>query len=171
MKASKFVVLLGGVLGVIAFFLPLIAVQKSGLTGKLSAYRIVAGVTKASQVVKEASAMSEGENKENLEEANKALADIKGVVIGMYVPVWLLLLIGGIGVARGKFQRLGGTFSLLIGLIGLGVASLLLSAAQSKDVTSATQESVAGVGMYVMFLAAAMGTIGGLITLVKPDRG
>lgn len=172
MKASKFVVLVGGVLGLIAFFLPLIAVQKSGVSGKLSAYRIVAGITAAQQVVDKASALPEAQpNKKDFKEANDTLGAIKGIVIGLFVPVWLLLLIGGIGAARKKFGRVAGSFSLLVGLIGLGVASLLLGAAQDKTVTSVTNESVAGVGMYVMFLAAALGAIGGIMTLIKPDKG
>lgn len=170
MKATKFVVLAAGILGIVSFFLPLIAVQKSGIEGKLSAFVIVKGIDKASEVVNGGAAAAA--SAADVSEANDALAKIKGIVLGIYAPAALLLLIGAIGVARKKFGRVAGTFSLLIGLIGLGIASLLLTAAKDPGVSQANDSGgVAGVGMYVMFLAALLGAVAGLVTLVKPDRG
>jgi hypothetical protein len=173
-KATKFVVLAGGVIGIISFFLPLIALKKSGIEGKLSAYRVVAGVTSADQVLdKQTAAMVGNELDKDLKESSKKdLEEVKPVILGMFVPVALIAVIGVIAVARRKFQRLGGTGALIFGLAGLAIAAALLAVAGDEQATAGTDsDSIAGIGMYTMFLAAAMGTVGGIMALIKPDRG
>lgn len=165
-KATKYIVLAAGLIGLVAFFMPLIAVQKSGVEGKLSAYRIVKGIDSAQDVVKEAGAgAGTVEDKQAVEEANKALGDVKGIVLAIFGPALLLALFGGIGAAKKRFGRGLAIPSFLIGLIGLGIWALLNSAASAGD-----GESVAGVGMHMLMLTGLGGTIGGLFAMIKPDR-
>ena len=166
MKGIKLMVLVAGLAGIAAFFLPLVAVQKSGVEGALSAYRIVVGIQEAQQVV--SGAAGQGVGAADIAEANKALGGIKGIVLGIFAPAVLLLVLGLTGVARKKFGRVAGVFSLLLGLLGLGIAAILLSAAKEAGGSSG---DVAGAGMYVMLAAAGLGALGGLMALVKPDRG
>ena len=44
MKASKFIVLVGGILGILSFFLPLVSVTRHGETVKVSAFQVVKGL-------------------------------------------------------------------------------------------------------------------------------
>jgi hypothetical protein len=163
-KASKFIVLVGGILGIIAFFLPLVSVERGGKSASVSAFQVVKGLdaadTALSQDEVRVKAASYGQTG-TLNEAKDGLAAAKGIVLGMFAPALLLAAIGGAGVARKKFGRVAATFTLLIGLIGLGIGALGKSAAEGD----------AGIGLTFMLLAGVAGVVGGLIALVKPDRG
>ncbi len=69
-------------------------------------------------------------------------------------------LIGGMGVARKKFGRVAGTFSLLLGFVGLGIAALLKSAAEGD----------AGIGLTMLIVTGLAGIVGGVLALAKPER-
>ena len=70
------------------------------------------------------------------------------------------VLIGGLGVMRKQFGRVAGTFSLLFGLIGLGIGALLKGAAEGDS----------GIGLTLLLVTGVAGVVGGLIALVKPER-
>ena len=61
---------------------------------------------------------------------------------------------------RKKFGRVAGTFSLLFGLIGLGIGALLKGAAEGDS----------GIGLTLLLVTGVAGVVGGLIALVKPER-
>lgn len=48
MKASKFLVLAGGILGILAFFLPMVTIHRADYTGSASAFQIIRGLSVAS---------------------------------------------------------------------------------------------------------------------------
>ncbi len=164
MKATKYIVLGAGLIGIIAFFLPLVSVQKSGIEGKLSAYQIVKGIDSAKDVVSDAPAGTV-DDRAAVADANDALGAIKGIVLAIFAPAGLLLLFGGIGAARKQFGRGLAIPSMLFGLIGLAIWALLNSAASSGG-----GDSAAGIGMHMLLLTGLLGTVGGLFATVKPDR-
>jgi hypothetical protein len=176
MKFTKFVVLAGGIIGLLAFFLPLVAVKDSGVTGALSAYRIVKGIDTAEQVVAAAdtAAVDAYGKSESFQaskaEANAALGEVKMVVLAVFAPALLLALIGGVAVMRKKFGRLGGVGALLFGGIGLGIWAILNSAANEVAASGNTGD-VKGMGMHLLMITGLCGLVAGIITLVKPDRG
>lgn len=137
MKASKFIVLAGGVVGILAFFLPMVSVQRADFTGTVSAFQIMKGLDAAAGV-----------------------DELKGITMAFFAPAILLAVIGGIGVARKKFGRVAGAFSLIFGLIGLGIGSLLTSAAEGDS----------GIGLTLLLVTGVMGAVGGIAALVKPER-
>jgi hypothetical protein len=53
-----------------------------------------------------------------------------------------------------------GTFSLLSGLIGLGIAMILKSAAEGDG----------GIGLTLLLVTGVAGVVGGLAALIKPER-
>lgn len=122
MKASKFIVLAGGVLGIVSFFLPLVSVDHDGVRGTASAFDVV---SKAAQF--------------------EELANIKTFVYAIYVPAVVLALLGGLGVARQRFGRGAGVLSLLVGLAGLGIAALLKGAAEGDGGIGLTFLLVTGI--------------------------
>ena len=182
MGAAKFLVLVGGIVGIVSFFMPLIAVKNSGIEGAVSAFQIVKGLETASEVVKgaagEAAAAAEEagsvELKKAAGEANQALSTVKNIVLGAYAPSLLMLIIGVVAVARKQFGRLGGTGGFLFGLITLGVWAILNAASNevAADIAKAggSVDSVKGMGMHLLMVAGALGLIGGLMALIKPER-
>ena len=159
MKATKFIVLVGGILGLLSFFLPLVSVHRDNATGKVSAFQIIKGLDTVSVAVDEASVHSVQEV-ETRAEAKKDVGAMKGIVMAIFAPALLLTLIGGLGVARKRFGRGAATFSLIFGLIGLAIGAILKSAAEGD----------AGIGMTLLLLTGIAGVVGGLIGLVKPER-
>jgi hypothetical protein len=156
MKASKLIVLVGGILGIIAFFLPLVSVQRTNVHGTVSAYQIVKGLdTIQNEVDRAAPSMTD-----DVSAAKDGVGQIKGLVLAIFAPAALLALIGGMGVARKKFGRVAGTFSLLFGLVGLGIAALLKSAAEGD----------AGIGLTMLIVTGVAGVVGGVLALAKPER-
>lgn len=163
MKASKFVVLVGGILGILAFFLPMVSVTRQGQTATVSAFQVVKGLDAVSSELNKdevkMKAASVGESR-TLNEAKDGVDSIKGIVMAIFAPALLLALIGGAGVARKKFGRVAGTFSLLFGLVGLGIGAILKSAAEGDS----------GIGLTLLLITGLAGMVGGIMALVKPER-
>ena len=157
MKASKLIVLVGGILGIIAFFLPLVSVQRTNVQGTVSAFQIVKGLDSVAHEVDRAAPTMAAED---VTAAKDGVGQIKGLVLAIFAPAALLALIGGMGVARKKFGRVAGTFSLLFGLVGLGIAALLKSAAEGD----------AGIGLTMLIVTGLAGVVGGILALAKPER-
>jgi len=160
MKASKFLVLAGGILGILAFFLPMVAIHRADYSGSASAFQIIKGLQVASDVVNTEEVRAAAMNGEAVASANEGLDAMKGIVMAIFVPAILLAAIGAFGVSKRKFGRVAGFFSLLFGVIGLGIGMLLKSAAGAD----------AGIGLTLLLGTGALGTVGGLLALVKPER-
>lgn len=158
MKASKLVVLVGGVLGILSFFLPLVSLHHGDVTGTVSAYQIVKGVDAVEHEVDRAPV--DQASAASVTEAKGDLGAVKGIVLAIYVPALLLALIGGLGVARRRFGRGAGTLSLMLGLVGLGIAALLHGAAEGD----------AGIGLTLLLITGVAGVFGGVLALIKPER-
>src|ERR1700690_2729465 len=98
MKASKFIVLVGGILGILAFFLPLVSVTRGDFTGKVSAMQIIKGLDSVTVAVDTAEAHASMDVATS-SEAKKDVGAMKGIVMAVFAPAALLALIGGLGVA------------------------------------------------------------------------
>jgi hypothetical protein len=156
MKATKFIILVGGILGLLAFFLPLVSVQRGGTSATVSAFQIIKGLDTVSVAVDQASTVDVATSAS----AQSDIGAMKGIVMAIFAPAALLTLLGGLGVMRRRFGRLAGTFSLLAGLAGLGIAAVLKGAAGGDS----------GIGMSILLLTGALGVIGGVLGLAKPER-
>jgi hypothetical protein len=159
MKASKFIVLVGGILGILAFFLPLVSVERQGAKASVSAFQVIKGLDQVEVAVDQGAARG-AYDVQTSASAKKDIGAMKGIVMAIFAPALLLSLLGAAGVARKRFGRVAGTFSLLAGLVGLGIASILKSAAEGDG----------GIGLTLLLVTGVAGVIGGLITLVKPER-
>jgi len=159
MKASKFIVLVGGILGILAFFLPLVSVERSGHAASVSAFQVVKGLDQVEVAVDDGVSQHQLDV-ETSASAKKDIGALKGIVMAIFAPALLLSLIGGLGVARRRFGRLAGTFSFLLGILGLGIAAILKSAAEGDG----------GIGLTLLLVTGVAGVIGGLAALIKPER-
>ncbi|MDQ3366086.1 MAG: hypothetical protein M3680_11735 [Myxococcota bacterium] len=165
MKASKFIVLAGGILGILAFFLPMVSVERGGTRVTASAFQVVQGLDAVATEVDRAEvrtvAASYGTSgRAALSEAKSDLGAIKGIVLAIFAPALLLALIGGLAVRRGQFGRVAGTLSLLLGAVGLAIGVILKGAAEGDS----------GVGLTVLLLTGLAGVVGGILALAKPER-
>ncbi|CAN5919704.1 hypothetical protein BH11MYX3_BH11MYX3_17320 [soil metagenome] len=160
MKASKFLVLAGGILGILAFFLPMVTIHRADYSGSASAFQLIKGLSVASDAVDSETVRAAAMNSEAVSSAKEGLDAMKGIVFAIFVPAILLAAIGAFGVSKRKFGRVAGVFSLLLGLIGLGIGALLKNAAGAD----------AGIGLSLLLATGALGTVGGLFALVKPER-
>ena len=160
MKASKFLVLAGGLLGILAFFLPMVTLHRADYTGSASAFQIIKGLGVASDAVNSDEVRAAAMNSETVRSAKEGLDAMKGIVMAIFVPAILLAAIGAFGVSKRRFGRVAGVFSFLFGLIGLGIGALLKSAAGPD----------AGIGLNLLLATGVLGTVGGLFALIKPER-
>ncbi|MDX2093257.1 MAG: hypothetical protein SFX73_35770 [Kofleriaceae bacterium] len=161
MKATKFIVLVGGILGILAFFLPMVTLHRADFTGSASAFQLLKGINAASDVVNSDEVRAAAIRSADVAQAKEGLDTMKGIVAAIFVPAILLAIMGALGVKRKQFGRVAGGFSLLFGLVGLGIAALLKSAAGAD----------AGIGITLLLVTGVAGVVGGLLALVKPDRG
>lgn len=161
MKASKFLVLAGGLLGILAFFLPMVSLHRADYSGSASAFQIIKGLSVASDAVGSEEVRAAAMNTEAVTQAKEGIDAMKGIVMAIFVPAILLAAIGGLAVAKKKFGRGAGVLALLLGLVGLGIGALLNSAAGADG----------GIGLTLLLATGALGTVGGLLGLIKPDRG
>jgi hypothetical protein len=159
MKASKFIVLVGGILGILAFFLPLVSVERQGVKASVSAYQVIKGLDQVEVAVDQAGARSSVDIA-TAASAKQDIGAMKGIVMAIFGPALLLSLIGAAGVARKRFGRVAGTFSFLLGIAGLGIAALLKSAAEGDG----------GIGLKLLLVTGVAGLVGGIAALVKPER-
>ena len=171
-KYVKFIILGAGAIGLLAFFMPLISINKGGFKGTASAYQIVSGLDKAQKKGRKAikkhrkDINKSADAKEFVKDADDAVSAIKGIVMAVFLPALLLTLFGGIGLLRKKFGRVLASFSFIFGLIQLGIWALLYAAAKEGGA-----ESIIGFGMHMLFITGLAGIVGGLMGLIKPDRG
>ena len=177
MKATKFIVLICGAVGVAAFFFPLVHVKEMGNDAKASAWQFIKGIEKVKEVVKEGDSTiqasdlkddAKGEIKVHAEGVKEGANVATGIIIGVFVPAGLLLLMGAFG-AMGTFGRGKAAFTFIFGLLGVGVWVLLKMASDqiSKDSGAA---DVLGTAHTMLAVSYFGGTLGGLIALIKPEQ-
>ena len=176
MKASKYLVLLGGIIGVVAFFLPAITVKNDDVTVKISSYRIVRGVDDAAQVVDKKSAAAAAQEsaahpddaRAIIDTANASFKSIRTPILIIFAPAVLLLVFGGIATARGRFGRFGGFSAFVVG--GLCAAVWML-AHHVNQTTMSNDPAPLGIGVHLLLASGAAGILGGLLAMISPDRG
>ena len=148
MRFTKHMVLLGGVLGVVTFFLPYVVFHAGSESASVSAFDVLRGIGSA--------------------EGMRGL-ETKGVgyVLLVFGPPVLLLVMGGLAEKADKFGRLGGVLALLIGLW----SALMGGALMSLKVDTGELANEPGVAVYTLLAAGVLGALAGLLALIKPDRG
>jgi len=160
MKFTKFMVLIAGVFSLIAFFVPYGMATVGGMHVRVSAFDLVKGVEKVSDI-SNVSGTSEDDAKLAAQSNDETT---KGYAFMIFGPSLLLLVIGGIAVARKKIGRLAGVGCFLFGAWGAGMGALLQSAMKELGVD-------AGMGTYLLLGGGVLGLIAGILILIKPDRG
>jgi hypothetical protein len=174
-KAAKFMVLVAGLAGLIAFFLPFLKAESQGKSASISAFQAVKGIDTALEKTDAATAGAAAtpEAKSATAEIADVVNKVKAFLYAMYAPALLLFLFGLIGVLKKKFGRGFGVLSLLMGLVALGFWALLFMAAgeANKDSTGGDVKVALGLGVHLLLVTGILGFLGGITNTVKPDRG
>ena len=190
MKAWKFIVLAGGIIGLLGFFLPFMkfGVGNSGSVG-VSGFALVKGLPEARELLaSEIEKMPEEQIKKAAAELEDSAKKAGGLIMMFYIPTALVLLIGAVNTARGKMGRLAGFLGLLAGGAAI-LVWVLFQQVMSADVSGAVQHSTGdptgkaiaeaivdnvsvqmGMGLHLILLSGLFGAVAGLGCLVKPDR-
>jgi hypothetical protein len=170
-KAWKYLILIGGIVGIAGFFLPFITFQTTDgtITGSISAYRIVSGIDDVTQVLEGAKpvTMANNEVKHFVTMFNDELATYRGALTAFFAPAAALALFGAICGWRRKIGRIGGLLALLLGLANAGVWLLFFQvSSQATDKTAAM-----GIGLHALLVAGVLGVVAGAGAMLLPDRG
>ena len=190
MKAWKFIVLVGGVIGLIGFFLPFMkfGVGSSGTVG-VSGFALVKGLPEARELLaSEIEKMPEEQVKKYAAELEDSAKKAGGIIMLFYIPTGLVLLIGAINTARGRMGRLAAVLAILAGGAAMLVWVLfqqVMSADVAGQVHAATGDPTGkaiaeaivdnvsvtmGLGLHMILISGILGAVAGLGCLVKPDR-
>lgn len=151
MKFTKHMVLIAGVCALISMFIPYESVHAEGQSASASAFDVL---TSGSVI---------GEQ-------------TKGAALLIWGPPVLLIVFGALAEKKKRFGRLPGGISLLFGASGTLFAAGLLAAIGDKS-GSGSLEAAAGIqyspgaGAYLLLAGSVLGLLGGLLALIKPDRG
>jgi hypothetical protein len=172
-RAAKFMVLAGGLMGLVAFFLPLLSVDVAGKTLTVTAFQAVRGAEAVKQNWESeigAKVESTPEIKQALDRFDELLTKVKPYLYIMYAPAALLVLLGLIGVMKQKFGRGFGVLSLLLGLVAFGFWALLYFAAGEAKKEQAEVVFGVGLGVHLLLGTGILGFVGGAVNTFKPDR-
>jgi hypothetical protein len=172
MKAWKYLILVGGLAGLLGFFLPFAhgRDERTKFEAGVSAYELVKGINKK-EVMEEAKKI--GASTQEAEQAAQGfedgLKDAAGFAVIAYSPAALLLLIGIFGVVLHRLGRLAGLFALIGGIASAGIWGLLEAAAGKAPPGAATV--TLGIGTHLLLVAGLCGILAGFGALFAPDRG
>ena len=167
MTAWKYILLVGGIAGVLGFFLPFIrnTGEHKAIIDKISAYDVVRGADAMSDLVRTAEqAGLAGKDTKQLQE-NLELS--RTALMAFYLPSALLALLGAIVGWRRKMGRIAALLALLLGAVNVAIWYLFYAVA-SEDPDHALK---LGIGMHLVLLAGVAAAVAGVGAMVAPDRG
>jgi hypothetical protein len=163
-KYTKFAVMLFGLLGIIAFFMPLVHVKEGGFTGKASAFQIIKGLGEVQKAGSDIAREHDGDVREIGKGVEEGAGAIKAFVYAVFAPALVCLLLGVFG-AIGRFGRGKAIFVMLLGLTGVAIWALLRAAGAElgKDLEGGdplgSGITMLGISYFGLLIAGLFGTI------------
>lgn len=171
MSVWKYLVLLGGIVGIVGFFLPFVDVHTTGARfGRHpSAFELVRRLETLDSMTQGLSALgvAPADARQMATQAHASLETARTAASVIYAPAALLALLGIACGVRRRMGRLAGFCSLILGAISGAVWGIFAYVAMSDPHRSATL----GLGADMLLACGALGVIAGLGALVVPDRG
>jgi hypothetical protein len=170
-SAWKYLVLIGGIAGVVGFFLPFISFHSRDdrIAGSVSAYQIVRGIDDVGALIDGARpvAVTNDQAKQVVATLDRELARYRSALVACYVPAAALALLGALAGARRKMGRIAALLAIVLGLANAAVWALFYEVSmEHPDVTASM-----GTGLHLLLIAGLLGGLAGLGALIAPDRG
>lgn len=173
MKLWKYITLLGGIAGLVGFFLPFVTFASTdhAITGSVSAYQIVRGIDTINEMMSGAApALATSTQAATwAQDFNTQMGEYRGAMVGFFIPAVLLALLGALTGVRRRMGRLAGLFALLLG--GANAAIWVLFKTVSDEQSTREVMATMGPGLHLLLAAGAAGVLAGLGALMLPDRG
>jgi hypothetical protein len=166
----KYVVLLGGILGIAGFFAPFMEYKApdGSLTGA-SAYEIARGEVDVSPLMQKAEQLglvTHAEAQRATKLLEQGIYAYRGAMAAAFVPAAVIFLIGLVSFSRKKMGRLAGLVSIVMGVGAIGVWIFFF---RSEPPSQQTIGQL-GLGIYALAVCGVLGIAGGLGSLIFPDR-
>lgn len=169
MRIWRYVVLAGGIVGVLGFFAPFLELRAPDgtLTGA-SAFELARGDVDVSALLAQAQRLgliAADEAARVTKLLSQALAAYRTAMTACFVPAALLALVGLVAFARRKLGRLGGLLCVVAGVAAIGVWIFFFQAPDPARPMTAQL----GLGLYALALGGLLGLLGGLGALIAPE--
>ena len=161
MKAAKWIVLGGGVLAVIGFFLPFITVSDHTGSESISAYQMVfAGQDQQMQI------LAGGTTPDEL---TAELREVAPIMVGFWTPAILLSIIATIAIIRGRMTNLTAVFGMLAGIANIFAWYVLYEGMNEVNKEDPSIKIVLGLGTHALLAGGLLGFIGSAAVTFRPE--
>jgi len=171
MSAWKYLVLIGGIVGVVGFFTPFVNVhtQEARFGRHPSAFELVRRIEGLDAMTLDLTKLGIGDAdaKRMAAQAHDQLLTARTAASVIFAPAALLALLGIICGIRRRMGRLAGLLSFILGAAAAAVWGIFFYVARGDPNHSATL----GLGADLLLACGAAGVIAGLGALIAPDRG
>ena len=171
MSAWKYLVLIGGIVGVVGFFLPFVNVhtQEARFGRHPSAFELVRRIEGLDAMTLDLTKLGIGDSdaKRMAAQAHDQLQTARTAASVIFAPAALLALLGIICGIRRRMGRFAGLVSFILGAAAGAVWGIFFYVARGDPHHSATL----GLGADLLLACGAAGAIAGLGALIAPDRG
>ncbi len=169
-KLAKYVVLVAGMVGVVGFFFPFFTLTYDGHRADFSADSLVTGIDDIADhapTLRNLDPVAAQNLNSGLATFNEDLKPVRPLFVVVFIPSVLLVALGVLGLALGRFGRGLATIAVLCGIAALAIYLLLggLSCEFSQG------KGGLGLGARLVAVSGAIGVVAGLFALFKPERG
>jgi hypothetical protein len=161
MKAAKWIVLFGGVLAVIGFFLPFISVSDPSGSESISAYQMVfAAQDQQMQLIAGGTTP---------DELTAELREIAPIMIGFWVPAILLAIIATVAIVRGRMTNTTAVLGMLTALANIFAWYVLYEAMSEVNKEDPSMKIMLGLGTHALLAGGLLGFIGSAAVTFRPE--
>jgi hypothetical protein len=167
----KYLVLVGGIAGIVGFFLPFVNVhERDARFGRHpSAFELVRRLEALDEMTQSLTALgiTASDAQQMASQAHDQLQTARTAASVIYAPAALLALLGIVCGVRRRMGRLAGFLALVLGAASGAVWAVFHYVASGDPHHGATL----GLGAHLLLACGALGVLAGIGALVASDRG
>jgi hypothetical protein len=173
MKATKYVVLGCGLVGLVCLFLPFIQFKGVGGEAKASAFQLLGGLCAVEEQAEKAGEKAKSQPDSKVTKALSERADTAKrtascgslSLVLMFVPALLLAALGGVSL-MGNFGRVFASCALVFSLFGAMMCVLFIMATNNIQTYV---ESPFGLGFTLLLITYAAALLASLVGVIVPE--
>jgi hypothetical protein len=161
-KAAKWIVLAGGVLAVIGFFLPFITVRDATGHESISAYQMVfAGQDTQAQLTAGGTTP---------DEITGELREVAPIMVGFWVPAILLAAAATVAIIRGRMTNGNAVIVIFIAVANVLAWYMLHEGMREAAKQQPTMAIALGIGTHALLAGGLLGFVGACGVIFRPER-
>jgi hypothetical protein len=162
-KAAKWIVLVGGALAVIGFFLPLVKATDASGSDTVSAFQMVFGP-------QDATGMQTTARGTTPDALTAEMREVAPIIIGFWTPAIALSVIATIALIRKRMGTVLGTLGLLASLASMFAWYALHEGMREAEKAEPTIGITLGLGTHALLVGGLLGALGACAALFWPQR-